>query len=69
MRGEEGGEVVELLAANGAVQRAVPFARDDHIPQRETVAQEQPLLYGLVSLVLAALSGWLASAAFRLFRA
>ena len=33
------------------------------------MAQEQPLLYGLVSLVLAALSGWLASAAFRLFRA
>ena len=33
------------------------------------MAREQPLLYGLVSLVLAGLSGWLASAVFRLFRA
>ncbi|KAF0113799.1 MAG: Membrane protein [Rhodobacteraceae bacterium] len=32
------------------------------------LAQEQPLLYGLVSLVLAALAGWGASAAFRLMR-
>ena len=33
------------------------------------MAREQPLLYGLVSLVLAGLSGWMASAVFRLFRA
>jgi uncharacterized protein (TIGR02186 family) len=33
------------------------------------LAQEQPLIYGLVSLVLAALAGWGASAAFRLIRA
>jgi len=33
------------------------------------MAREQPLLYGLVSLVLAAVSGWAASAVFRLFRA
>jgi uncharacterized protein (TIGR02186 family) len=33
------------------------------------LAQEQPLIYGLVSLVLAALAGWAASAAFRLMRA
>ena len=32
------------------------------------MAKEQPLLYGLVSLVLAALAGWGASAAFRLIR-
>jgi uncharacterized protein (TIGR02186 family) len=32
------------------------------------MATEQPLLYGLVSLVLAALAGWGASAAFRLIR-
>jgi hypothetical protein len=32
------------------------------------LAQEQPLIYGLVSLVLAALAGWGASAAFRLIR-
>lgn len=32
------------------------------------MAQEQPLAYGLLSLVLAALSGWAASAAFRLMR-
>ena len=32
------------------------------------LAQEQPLVYGLVSLVLAALAGWGASAAFRLVR-
>lgn len=33
------------------------------------LAMEQPLVYGLVSLVLAALAGWGASAAFRLIRA
>lgn len=33
------------------------------------MAQEQPLAYGLLSLVLAALAGWGASAAFRLMRA
>ena len=33
------------------------------------MAREQPLLYGLVSLMLAGLSGWMASAVFRLFRA
>lgn len=33
-----------------------------------SMAKEQPLLYGLVSLVLAALAGWGASAAFRLIR-
>lgn len=33
------------------------------------LAQEQPLIYGLLSLVLAAVSGWGASAAFRLVRA
>ncbi len=33
------------------------------------LAQEQPLIYGLVSLLLAALAGWGASAAFRLVRA
>lgn len=33
------------------------------------LAQEQPLVYGLLSLVLAALAGWGASAAFRLIRA
>lgn len=33
------------------------------------LAQQQPLVYGLVSLVLAALAGWGASAAFRLMRA
>jgi uncharacterized protein (TIGR02186 family) len=33
------------------------------------LAQEQPLTYGLLSLVLAALAGWGASAAFRLIRA
>ena len=32
------------------------------------LAHEQPLIYGLVSLVLAALAGWGASAAFRLMR-
>lgn len=32
------------------------------------MAMEQPLLYGLISLALAALSGWLASAAFQLIR-
>jgi uncharacterized protein (TIGR02186 family) len=32
------------------------------------LAQEQPLIYGLVSLVLAAVAGWAASAAFRLIR-
>ena len=32
------------------------------------LAQERPLIYGLVSLVLAALAGWGASAAFRLIR-
>ena len=32
------------------------------------LAQEQPLVYGLLSLVLAALAGWGASAAFRLIR-
>lgn len=32
------------------------------------MAKEQPLLYGLVSLVLAGLAGWGASAAFRLIR-
>jgi len=34
-----------------------------------TLAKEQPLIYGLISLVLAALAGWGASAAFRLVRA
>jgi uncharacterized protein (TIGR02186 family) len=33
-----------------------------------TMAKEQPLLYGLISLVLAAVAGWGASAAFRLIR-
>ena len=33
-----------------------------------TMAKQQPLLYGLVSLVLAAVAGWAASAAFRLIR-
>lgn len=33
------------------------------------MAQEQPLAYGLLSLVLAAFSGWAASAAFRMMRA
>jgi uncharacterized protein (TIGR02186 family) len=33
------------------------------------LAQEQPLIYGLVSLLMAALAGWGASAAFRLVRA
>lgn len=33
------------------------------------LAKEQPLIYGLISLVLAALAGWGASAAFRLVRA
>ena len=33
------------------------------------LAQEQPLIYGLLSLVLAPFSGWGASAPFRLFRA
>jgi uncharacterized protein (TIGR02186 family) len=33
------------------------------------LAQEQPLLYGLISLALAALAGWGASAAFRFVRA
>jgi uncharacterized protein (TIGR02186 family) len=33
-----------------------------------SMAKEQPLLYGLVSLVLAGLAGWGASAAFRLIR-
>ncbi|MGL4236754.1 TIGR02186 family protein [Tabrizicola sp.] len=32
------------------------------------LAQEQPLIYGLLSLVLAAIAGWGASAAFRLIR-
>ncbi|MES2914081.1 MAG: TIGR02186 family protein [Pseudomonadota bacterium] len=32
------------------------------------LAQQQPLIYGLVSLVLAAVAGWGASAAFRLIR-
>ncbi len=32
------------------------------------LAQEQPLIYGLLSLVLAAVAGWGASAAFRLIR-
>jgi uncharacterized protein (TIGR02186 family) len=32
------------------------------------LAQEQPLIYGLLSLILAALAGWGASAAFRLIR-
>jgi uncharacterized protein (TIGR02186 family) len=32
------------------------------------LAQEQPLIYGLLSLALAALAGWGASAAFRLIR-
>lgn len=32
------------------------------------LAHERPLVYGLLSLVLAALAGWGASAAFRLFR-
>ena len=33
-----------------------------------TMAQEQPLLYGLLSLLLAAASGWLASTAFQLLK-
>ena len=33
------------------------------------LAQEQPLIYGLISLALAALAGWGASAAFRFIRA
>ena len=33
------------------------------------LAQERPLIYGLLSLVLAAVAGWGASAAFRLMRA
>jgi uncharacterized protein (TIGR02186 family) len=33
------------------------------------LAQQQPLLYGLISLALAALAGWGASAAFRFLRA
>jgi uncharacterized protein (TIGR02186 family) len=33
------------------------------------LSREQPLTYGLLSLLLAALAGWGASAAFRLFRA
>jgi uncharacterized protein (TIGR02186 family) len=33
------------------------------------LAQEQPLLYGLISLAMAALAGWGASAAFRFVRA
>lgn len=33
-----------------------------------TMASEQPLLYGLLSLLLAAVAGWAASAAFRLLR-
>jgi len=33
------------------------------------LAQEQPLLYGLLSLLMAAVAGWGASAAFRLVRA
>lgn len=32
------------------------------------MAHEQPLLYGLISLLLAAVAGWAASAAFRLLR-
>ncbi|OYW57639.1 MAG: hypothetical protein B7Z10_06620 [Rhodobacterales bacterium 32-66-7] len=34
-----------------------------------TLAQEQPLIYGLLALVLAAVAGWGASALFRLLRA
>ncbi|WP_431301009.1 TIGR02186 family protein [Tabrizicola sp. BL-A-41-H6] len=33
-----------------------------------TMAHDQPLLYGLLSLVLAGIAGWAASAAFRLIR-
>lgn len=33
-----------------------------------TMAKEQPLIYGLLSLLLAAVAGWAASAAFRLIR-
>ena len=33
------------------------------------LSREQPLIYGLLSLLLAAIAGWGASAAFRLFRA
>jgi hypothetical protein len=32
------------------------------------MAHEQPLLYGLISLVMAAVAGWAASAGFRLLR-
>jgi hypothetical protein len=33
-----------------------------------TMAHEQPLLYGLLSLLLAGIAGWTASAVFRLIR-
>jgi hypothetical protein len=32
------------------------------------MAHEQPLLYGLISLLLAIVAGWAASAGFRLLR-
>lgn len=57
-----GGEVI-------AAQERTIFVRKVGLERLiTTTAHEQPLLYGLISLVLAALAGWAASEAFRLLR-
>lgn len=62
-----------FLTRDGAVidhQDRVIFVRKEGLERLLfNLSREQPLLYGLLSLFLAALAGWAASEAFRLMRA
>lgn len=56
------GEVIDTLESGIGVEKA---GMERFI---YTLAHEQPLIYGLLSLVMAVIAGWGASAAFRLIR-
>lgn len=57
-----GGEVVDVYA------QAIPVRKVGLERAIYTLAHAQPLLYGLLSLVIAVVAGWLASALFRYIR-
>lgn len=69
----EGGYKVRIfLLRNGRVvasqERLIGVRKEGLERAVFNLAQERPLIYGLLSLVLAAVSGWAASAAFRFVR-
>jgi len=57
------GEVVDVH------EQAIPVRKVGLERTIYTLARERPLIYGLLSLVIAIAAGWLASAVFRYFRA